>query len=212
MIQHQRRMRPTILAFLSIALCSSLLAQRTRGLESIAVTMEGSYTNAEQARADTNYMEVELEMVRIWGKRKDGAWFYVEQAAADTKDKPYRQRVYHVQEVNDSTFTSDILTIKSGEALQGAYKDPVKIDALRADSLDLLEGCTMRLQRRGNVYVGGTNGRDCANTRNGASYATSEVSVYSDRMVTWDRGYNEAGVQVWGAEKGGYIFLKRKRY
>ena len=181
-------------------------------MEALAVTMEGSYTNAEQAKADTSYMEVEMEMVRIWGKRKDGAWFYVEQAAADTKDKPYRQRVYHVQEVNDSTFTSDILTIKSGEALYGAYKDPVKLDALRADSLGLLEGCTIRLQRRGNVYVGGTNGRDCANSRNGASYATSEVSLFSNRMVSWDRGYDVAGKQVWGAEKGGYIFLKRKRY
>lgn len=205
-------MKHPALVLLFVALCSPLFAQRTRSLESIAVTMEGSYTNAEQAKADTNYMEVEVEMVRIWGKRKDGAWFYVEQAAADTKDKPYRQRVYHVQEVNDSTFTSDILTIKGGEALLGAYKDPVKLDALRSDSLDLLEGCTMRLQRRGNVYIGGTNGRACANTRNGASYATSEVSLLSDRMVTWDRGYNDAGVQVWGAEKGGYIFLKRKRY
>lgn len=181
-------------------------------MEALAVTMEGSYTNAGQAKADTSYMEVELEMVRIWGKRKDGAWFYVEQAAADTKDKPYRQRVYHVQEVNDSTFTSDILTIKSGEALYGAYKDPVKLDALRADSLNVLEGCTMRLQRRGNVYVGGTNGRDCANSRNGATYATSEVSLFSNRMVSWDRGFNDAGKQVWGAEKGGYVFFKRKRY
>lgn len=181
-------------------------------MEALAVTMEGSYTNAEQAKADTSYMEVEMEMVRIWGKRKDGAWFYVEQAAVDTKDKPYRQRVYHVQEVNDSTFTSDILTIKSGEALYGAYKDPVKLDALRADSLGLLEGCTIRLQHRGNVYVGGTNGRDCANSRNGASYATSEVSLFSNRMVSWDRGYDLAGKQVWGAETGGYIFLKRKRY
>lgn len=181
-------------------------------MEALAVTMEGSYTNAEQAETDTSYMEVELEMVRIWGKRKDGAWFYVEQAAADTKDKPYRQRVYHVQEVNDSTFTSEILTIKGGEALLGAYKDPVKLDALRADSLTVLEGCTMRLQRRGNVYVGGTNGRDCPNARNGASYATSEVSLLSDRMISWDRGYNNSGKQVWGAEQGGYIFLKRKRY
>ena len=205
-------MRYTIAILWVIGSCSTLLAQRTRAMEALAVAMEGSYTSAEQSKSDTSYMEIELEMVRIWGKRKDGAWFYVEQAAADTKDRPYRQRVYHVQEVNDSTFTNDILTIKSGEALYGAYKDPVKLDALRADSLNVLEGCTMRLQRRGNVYVGGTNGRDCANSRNGATYATSEVSLFSNRMVSWDRGFNDAGKQVWGAEKGGYVFFKRKRY
>jgi hypothetical protein len=29
-------------------------------------------------------------------------------------------------------------------------------------------------------------------------------------MISWDRGYNDAGEQVWGAEKGGYIFLKTR--
>ena len=180
-------------------------------MEQLAATMEGSYTSAEQATADTSYLEIELEMKRIWGKRKDGAWFYVEQAAASSKDKPYRQRVYHVRELNDSTFTSDILTIKSGEALFGAYKDPVKLDALRSDSLDVLEGCTITLHRRGSVYVGSTQERECPNDRSKATYATSEVSLFSDRMVSWDRGYNTAGEQVWGAEKGGYIFKKRMR-
>ncbi|MBK8500041.1 MAG: chromophore lyase CpcT/CpeT [Flavobacteriales bacterium] len=186
--------------------------QRSAALELLVVAMEGSYTSAEQAKADTNYFEIELEMKRIWGKRKDGAWLYVEQATADSKAKPYRQRVYHLQQVNDSTFTSDILTIRSGEAYFGAYADPVKLDALRSDSLDLLDGCTISLQRRGDVYVGSTNGRDCPNKRGGASYATSEVSLFSNRMVSWDRGYNDAGVQVWGAERGGYIFIKRPRY
>lgn len=25
-------------------------------------------------------------------------------------------------------------------------------------------------------------------------------------MLSWDRGWNDAGEQVWGAEKGGYHF------
>lgn len=195
-----------------MVLCNRLSAQRTAGLETLAVAMEGSYTSAEQAKADTNYYEIELEMKRIWGKRKDGAWFYVEQATADGKDKPYRQRVYHVQQVNDSVFTSDIHRIKGGEMLFGAYRDPVKLDALRHDSLDLLEGCTITLYRRGHVYVGGTYGRNCPNERGKATYATSEVSILPGRMISWDRGYNDAGERVWGAEKGGYIFIKKPKY
>lgn len=187
-------------------------AQRTWALETLAAMMEGSYTSAEQAKSDTSYYEIELEMKRIWGKRKDGAWFYVEQAAVETKDKPYRQRVYHVQEVNDSTFTSDILTIRGGATFVGAYRDPAKQDALRPDSLDRLDGCTITLHRRGNAYVGGTQGNACANQRAGATYATSEVSLVGDRMVSWDRGYDASDQQVWGAEKGGYVFVKRKRY
>ena len=108
---------------------------------------------AAQAAEDTSYFNIELEMVRIWPKRKDGAWFYVEQAAATSKEKPYRQRVYHVQELNDSNFTSDILTIKSGEALFGAYKDPLLLEQLRMDSVEVLDGCTITLHRKGDSYV-----------------------------------------------------------
>jgi CpeT protein len=188
-----------------------LHAQRTRALEQLASTMAGSYTSAEQAKTDTSYFEIELEMVRIWPKRRDGAWFYVEQATADSKAKPYRQRVYHVQEVNDSTFTSNILTIKGGEALFGAYADPGKLERLNPDSLERLEGCAITLHRRGNTYTGSTHDRDCPSKRGKAVYTTSEVVLSADRMVSWDRGWDAEGQQAWGAEKGGYVFIKRGR-
>ena len=188
-----------------------LHAQRTRALEQLAYTMAGSYTSAEQAQADTSYFEIELEMVRIWPKRRDGAWFYVEQATADSKAKPYRQRVYHVQEVNDSTFTSNILTIKGGELLYGAFADPVRLERLNPDSLERLDGCAITLHRKGNTYTGSTHDRDCPSKRGKAVYTTSEVVLSSDRMVSWDRGWDAEGKQAWGAEKGGYVFIKRRR-
>jgi CpeT protein len=184
-------MRLLLLALLILPISS--LAQRTRQLEELAYTMAGSYTSAAQAKADTSYF----------------AWFYVEQATASSKAKPYRQRVYHVKQVNDSTFTSTILTIKGGERFFGAYADPVKLEQIPKDSLETLEGCDITLVRRGRDYVGSTNDRDCPNKRGEATYATSEVTLRPDRMISWDRGWNDAGVQVWGAEKGGYIFIKR---
>jgi len=197
--------------FIVLLLAPELLcAQRTRSLETLATTMAGSYTSAEQAAEDTSYFNIELEMVRIWPKRKDGAWLYVEQATAKDKGKPYRQRVYHLQEVNDSTFTSDILSIKGGSTFYGAYNDPSLLENLNADSLDMLEGCTITLRRVGANYAGSTNGRSCSNAWGKATYATSEVTIMSGRLVSWDRGYNDAGEQVWGAEKGGYRFLKRQ--
>ncbi len=42
-------------------------------------------------------------------------------------------------------------------------------------------------------------------------YTTSEVVLSSDRMVSWDRGWDAEGKQAWGAEKGGYVFIKRRR-
>ncbi|KAL3507706.1 hypothetical protein ACH5RR_033088 [Cinchona calisaya] len=42
---------------------------------------------------------------------------------------------------------------------------------------------------------------------NGATYSTSELSVLKNNEVrTWDRGYDEEGNQVWGANGGPYEF------
>jgi len=202
-------MRTVILLLLSALLTLSTHAQRTRAMEELAYTMAGSYTSAEQAKADTSYFEIELEMVRIWPKNRDGAWLYVEQAVADTKEKPYRQRVYHLKQVDDSTFTSAILTIRNGANWFGAYTDPTRFATLSPDSLDALDGCTITLHRRGGLYVGSTKERECPSTRNGAVYTTSEVVLTKDRMVSWDRGWDAAGKQAWGAELGGYVFIER---
>jgi CpeT protein len=42
----------------------------------------------------------------------------------------------------------------------------------------------------------------------GATYATSEVIIKNQQMISWDRGYDSSDRQVWGAEKGGYVFEK----
>jgi len=203
-------MRRLVLLSLLVLPCWSH-AQRTRALEQLAYTMAGSYTSAAPAQADSSYFEIELEMVRIWHKRRDGAWFYVEQATAASKEKPYRQRIYHLREENDSTFISRIHTIKGGATFFGAYKDLVKLATLSPDSLVALEGCDITLRRRGDTYVGSTEEGRCPSTREGASYTTSEVVLSADRMVSWDRGWDADGRQVWGAERGGYVFLKRTR-
>jgi hypothetical protein len=69
---------------------SALLAQRegtTPTHDLLARYMLGSFSSAEQARNDTDYFDIELEMARIWRPRTDGIWVYVEQARADAKYK-----------------------------------------------------------------------------------------------------------------------------
>jgi hypothetical protein len=36
------------------------------------------------------------------------------------------------------------------------------------------------------------------------------VELSENMLLSWDRGFNTEGVQVWGAEKGGYRFVKKK--
>ena len=55
---------------------------------------------------------------------------------------------------------------------------------------------------------GRTLGDLCKSTLRGAAYATSVVSIGRAALVSWDRGFDESGKQVWGAVKSGYVFEK----
>jgi hypothetical protein len=76
----------------------------------------------------------------------------------------------------------------------------------------LKEGCAVFLRRVSeNTFEGGTVGSACLSTLRGAEYATSEVTLTPDGLVTYDRGYDTDGNQVWGATEGGYIFRRINR-
>ena len=171
--------------------------------------MLGSYSSAEQAARDTNYFNIELEMVRIWLKETDGIWLYVEQATAKKKEKPYRQRIYHLTQQDDSTFISTVCTLDSMHLFMGAYQDIARFQGMKPKDAKPLPGCDLVLHWRNGHFVGSTDGAKCKNAWGKATYATSEVDIGPDGMVSWDRGYDDTGTQVWGAEGGGYHFVKR---
>ena len=100
-------------------------------LELLKNYMLGSYSSAAQAAKDTNYFNIELEMARIWLREKNGIWLYVEQATAKKKEKPYRQRIYHLTQQDDSTFISTVCNLDSMHLFNGAYKDIARFAALK---------------------------------------------------------------------------------
>lgn len=171
--------------------------------------MTGSFSSAAQAASDTNYFDIRLEMARVWRDRTDGYWLYVEQAVATHLEKPYRQRVYHVALVADGAVRSDVYAIPRPLRFAGEWRSANPLASLTPDSLVVREGCAVVLRRSGPlVFEGGTVGGVCASELRGASYATSTVSLMSERLVSWDRGFDEQGEQVWGATTGGYEFLR----
>ncbi len=176
-------------------------------LATLAELMTGSFSSAAQSAADEDYFDIRLEMARIWPDRKDGYWLYVEQAAASNLERPYRQRVYHVEEDKDGSFRSEVYSIPDPLRFVGDWKKKDPLVGLSRDSLEIREGCAviLRLNPDG-LFAGGTDDAACKSTLRGASYATSDVVVGEDRIESWDRGFDATGNQVWGAEKGPYIF------
>ena len=176
--------------------------------------MTGYFSSQQQAAKDSDYFDVRLRMTPIWKQRSDGRWLYIEQAMAEHQERPYRQRVYCLTQLNDTTFESRVYAF-TGDPTRfvGEWKKPLPLAELIPDSLIHRDGCSIILYKKGEIaFVGGTIGKNCASDLRGAAYATSEVTISKNQLISWDRGYDEEGNQSWGARKGGYVFKKIEGY
>ena len=172
--------------------------------QEVAVILTGEFSSREQAEMDPEYFPIQLRHVPIWVDRADGPWLYVEQALEGKA--PYRQRIYHLVNVEGGV-RSEIFTMPSAPEYAGANAE--RLSALTPDDLTPREGCAIELERiaKGH-YRGSTVDDECTSTLAGATYATSEVDLRHRELVTWDRGYDADGNQVWGATAGPYRFRR----
>ena len=209
-----------VLAILILAsACSQTknLQEDTENTLTLFSWMSGSFSSAEQAADNPDYYSIDLHMVPIWVDR-GGYWLYVEQAAAESPDAPYRQRVYKIDKVDDFTWESKVKyfpawakfdPLEDPDRFIGKWEKPSFFNDFNGDILSEREGCSVFLVRKTKEsFKGSTKGKSCQSSLRGASYATSEVEVFYDKIISWDRGFDQDGKQVWGAEKTGYIFKK----
>jgi hypothetical protein len=175
-------------------------------LDRLVSWMAGSFSSAAQAATDESFFDVRLHMAPIWTGRADGRWLYVEQAVADSQDRPYRQRVYRVRRVAPDLYESAVYFLPDPDAAIGAWRMNDPLADVAPTDLEPRTGCEILLRRRGDAYVGSTLGRLCPSDLRGAAFATSDVRLDAAELVSWDRGFNAAGAQVWGARTGGYVF------
>ncbi len=180
-------------------------------LDELKSRMVGAFSSEMQSKSDSDYFNIHLHMAAIWPDRKDGYWLYVEQAVAQALKKPYRQRIYHVYKQDDETLVSKVFEINTPLRFAGAWSNTDLLKGLTTDSLIDRQGCAIFLHKdKDGNFSGSTPGKECLSSLRGATYATSEVVIYADKLVSWDRGWDKDGKQVWGAEKGGYQFIKQK--
>lgn len=178
-------------------------------LNELFALMQGSFNSEAQAKADSTYYNISLHMYPIW--RDKGNFLYVEQALNNMQNKPYRQRIYEITRLNDSIFSSAIYTLPTDSLWIGQWRTPMSFDSISKKDLVLRKGCAVLLKRIGQYHFKGeTRINTCESSLRGSSYATSEVEIKQDQIISWDRGFDAKGNHVWGAEKAGYIFDKIK--
>ena len=178
--------------------------------ETLQTMMTGSYDSSKQAEVDSAYFNISLHMYPIWEKRKDGKYLYVEQAVASMQDRPYRQRIYKLKQLDNGRIASYVFTLKQESLFIGKWKTPEYFDKFGLTLIDERVGCEVILEKTETGYQGSTQEDNCGSTLRGASYATSVVSMSSDAITSWDQGFDKDGKQVWGAVKGPYVFEKLK--
>jgi CpeT protein len=170
--------------------------------------MQGSFSSKLQAASDTDYYDISLHMYPIWEDLGPG-WLYVEQAVSSMPDKPYRQRIYQVQQIDAASFRSDIYTLPNEESAISKWNDPSFFDQWEPADLKMKEGCGVYLKKTGEFqFEGSTLNGTCLSDFRGASYTTSVVNINADGLANWDRGFDANGSHVWGAEKGAYDYKK----
>lgn len=175
--------------------------------------MSGEFSSEEQSLSDSDFYHIKLRMKPIFKNNRDGYWLYVEQAMASAEKKPYRQRVYHVYIQDDTTIVSKVYEIKNPTKYIGGWENEALLIPLSIDSLTDRQGCSIYLHlHKDGTFSGSTPGKECLSVLRGATYATSEVSIYNEKVISWDRGWDKDDKQVWGAVKRGYIFKKIKIY
>jgi hypothetical protein len=175
--------------------------------------MAGYFSSQQQAAKDSDYFDVRLRATPIWPKRTDGYWLYVEQALAEHQQRPYRQRVYHLTQADDTTFESSVYAFNEPSRFVGEWQKPEPLAGLTPDSLVLKQGCSIILHKSGEIaFVGGTVDANCPSEVKGADYNTSEVTISKDQIISWDRGFDKERNQVWGTRKGGYVFKRLDDY
>ena len=181
-------------------------ATADEGLETLALLMHGYFSSRAQSEADSSYYDVRLRMIPIWpALAPEEHWLYVEQSIAGHEDAPYRQRLYRLTRADAGLYESAVFTLPDPERFVGA--SPAEFRNLSPEDVEPRTGCSAFLTRAGaRSFRGGTRGEGCASDLRGARYAVSSVSLDEKGMTSWDRGFDAAGKQVWGAVKGGYVF------
>ena len=176
-------------------------------VESVVSHLVGIMDTTAQATTDHSAPKVRMTTCRInlLGK-SDAIYLYQEQALVENLNQPYRQRFLAIRLGNTpGTVESQAYKITEPDKLVGICGQGP--DLPRLSPLLLGESlCSVYLKSKEKGYVGITQAEGCPTNIRGAVKITNTIFLHQQGMDTWDRGFDAAGNQVWGAQDKPYEF------
>lgn len=210
--------RRMVCAALALAACTNTqqahLADHDVAADVAEVTraLLGTRDSADQALQDRRFTDVRLTQCRVQvvdAPNPSAAEFlYLEQALSVSPDKPYRQKFVRVTPGDGpgKVLSEEFEPTTDAASFQGFCSRP---EAERLVTLAQFgtPACTIVLEKaEGARWVGGTRDGGCPTTYRLATRATTEITITQDTILSWERGWDDDGFQVWGPEAGGYRF------
>jgi hypothetical protein len=184
-------------------------------VEEVASRLEGVMDTSAQAIANPKAPQVQMTTCRI--RLTDRAaeppvaiFLYQEQALTNSLSKPYRQRFLQISPspYSQSVRSLSFKPVNSATWSGFCHKSSGERILHHADLGTPV--CTVFLRRSAEDYVGNTPVDGCPANFRGAVRITNHIVLHKTGMDTWDRGFDAAGKQVWGAQTDSYEFRKVK--
>ncbi len=178
-----------------------------QNLDAVVGHLTRTMDTTAQAEHNPRYVGVQMTTCPIQiaeATPSEGIYLYQEQALSESLDRPYRQRFLHIilnadaTRIESRTFKPPIPETWTGLCEQS---EPI----IQANELGNLV-CTVSLRPSSLGYVGSTPEEGCPVNLRGAVRLTNTVVLHQDGMDTWDRGFDENGIQVWGAQADPYQY------
>lgn len=211
-----------ILIFAAVAQAQDVKMPKDKEVRQLAEWLTGSFDTFAQVDSDeeqnTKYRHIRatlhVQPVQLIGMGENAAALYVENAAAETRDKPYRQRVYVVKRNSAGQIIVEIHRIKNQEQVVNAYKNPALLSNLSLANLTHEAGCDMTFQKVNSKLYKGAAGesKTCKSTLRGATHTISNTELTPTQITNLDQGFDDGGGHKWGPPPGtiGHIFVKRR--
>ncbi len=180
-------------------------------VQEVVSHLNGAMDTSAQASANPKAPNVRITTCKV--KVEDAAalnrpqeFLYQEQALSRKLTQPYRQRFLRIAPSADKrSVESAVFKPPTPAAWTGLCGKPEAERIVKISDIGESK-CSVFLQRQSENYVGDTKAGGCPSDYKGAVRITNHIVLHQAGMDTLDRGFDAAGIQLWGAKTNPYQF------
>lgn len=191
-------------------------------LLALAHYLAGEFDNREQALAEPAW----FVHLRLWQRpvplfSEDSLTLFAEQANIVNLELPYRQRIIRLFGRDpDAPLKVQYYMPKDPKSLLGAGRNPLLLNTLTPEQLDVLPGCVLTITHQAlapNRYKFAATpppeSRCCFTYGGNTIQVSLGFEATQDEFISYDKGIDSTtGKATWGAILGPYCYVKREQF